>query len=767
LPAFSYQVSSTADTTVPTSPSNVSATALGAASAKLTWQAGTDNTGVAGYKILQNNSSIYYPTSTSYIIRGLLPSTTYSYTIQTFDHKWNLSAPVTVSLTTPAIADTVAPSPAGNVNITSITDHSLTLSWSPAHDNVGVICYLVSGPFLRSNDCITPTGTTYSFASNSIPAFYKGAYNVVAFDADGNLSQSDSIFATTALPGDPSAPTAPQQLYIAYHTINGTMLTWQPSTDDKTIAGYNIYRGCCKIAFTTNMNSYFDPIPQIAFYRAQAVDSDGSLSPLINTSGFEVNGGGSAGNTTPPAASIVSPAAGATLSGTVTLQSTTTDTASTVSQVQYFIDGKFVNISSISSAFPLTIDTTRYSDGPHWLLVEALDLAGNAGTSGPINVTFNNNGNTQPADTTPPTVSITSPASGATVSGSQTVAANASDNAAVSKVDFLVDGSLAASDTSSPYGFSWDTTKITNGSHSLTANAYDSSNNVSSSSVVVNTSNGDTTPPSAPTSLRATAAAYNQVNLSWNPSTDNVGVSGYYIVKGGTTIAQTTGTGTGFTDSTVNASTSYSYQVMAYDAAGNSSALSNIVSVITPSVPDTTAPSTPVNLTAVAVSSSQVNLSWNPSTDNIGVSAYDIYRNSSKVASVSGATTNFGDAALAASTSYSYYVVARDAAGNSSVTSNTVTAATQPNPPATTGNLSGTVSSSKGGSLPGATISIRYSGSNHSFSSDSLGNYFINSIPPGSYTVKYTKSGFTSKSLTVSITASTTTTENVMLVSRK
>jgi chitodextrinase len=759
-------VSSAADTTVPTSPSNVSATPLGAASAKLIWQAGADNTGVAGYKILQNNSVIYYVTSTSYTLTGLLPSTTYSYTIQTFDHKWNLSAPVTASLTTPAIIDTVAPTPAGNVNITT-TDHSFSISWSPAHDNVGVTCYLVYGIFGDSNNCITPTNSTATITSNNVPSFYKGSYSIVALDSDGNLSQSNATYATTALPGDPSAPTMPQQLYLAYHTINGTMLTWQPSTDDKTIAGYNIYRGCCKIAFTTNTNSYFDPIPQTAFYRAQAVDSDGSLSPLLNTSGFLVSAGGTAGNTTPPSASITSPSAGATLSGTVTLQSTTTDTASTVSQVQYFIDGKFVNFSSTSSAFPLTIDTTKYSDGPHWLLAEAIDLAGNAGSSGPINVTFNNNGNTQPADTIPPAVSITSPVSGATVSGSQAVSADASDNVAVAKVDFMVDGSLAASDTSSPYGFAWDTTKLTNGSHTLTANAYDSSNNVSSSSVVVNVSNGDTSSPSTPTGLSASAAAYNQVNLAWSASTDNVGVAGYYIVRNGTTMAQTSGAGTSFTDSTVNASTTYAYQVMAHDAAGNSSALSNTASVTTPSVPDTTAPSAPINLTAAAVSSSQVNLSWSPSTDNIGVIAYDIYRNSSKVASVSGATTSFGDAALAASTSYSYYVMARDAAGNPSLASNTATATTQPNPPATTGNLSGTVFSSKGSSLPGATVSLKFGGANHSYGTDLLGNYYIASIPAGSYSVKYTKSGFTSQTQTISITSATTASRNVTLISRK
>src|SRR5206468_12630419 len=74
------------------------------------------------------------------------------------------------------------------------------------------------------------------------------------------------------------------------------------------------------------------------------------------------------------------------------------------------------------------------------------------------------------ADTTPPSVSISAPASGATVSGSVTVSASASDNIGVAGVQFLVDGAnLGAEDTSSPYSVSWNTTTVGNGSHTLTA----------------------------------------------------------------------------------------------------------------------------------------------------------------------------------------------------------------------------------------------------------------------------------------------------------
>lgn len=87
-------------------------------------------------------------------------------------------------------------------------------------------------------------------------------------------------------------------------------------------------------------------------------------------------------------------------------------------------------------------------------------------------------------DTQAPTVSITAPSSGATVSGTTAVTASASDNVGVSRVEFYLDGGLQATDTSSPYSWSWDTTAASNGSHSLTAKAYDAAGNVGTSSAV-------------------------------------------------------------------------------------------------------------------------------------------------------------------------------------------------------------------------------------------------------------------------------------------
>jgi len=94
-------------------------------------------------------------------------------------------------------------------------------------------------------------------------------------------------------------------------------------------------------------------------------------------------------------------------------------------------------------------------------------------------------------DTTPPTVSLTAPSAGATVSGTVSVTATASDNVAVASVQFQLDGAnLGSLDTTAPYSVSWDTTTASNGSHTLRAIATDTSNNsTTSASVTVQVSN--------------------------------------------------------------------------------------------------------------------------------------------------------------------------------------------------------------------------------------------------------------------------------------
>src|SRR5258708_3184890 len=120
-----------------------------------------------------------------------------------------------------------------------------------------------------------------------------------------------------------------------------------------------------------------------------------------------------------------------------------------------------------------------------------------------------------PPDTTPPTVSISSPAAGATVSGTGVfITANASDNVGVAGVQFKLDGvNLGPEDTTAPYSIIWDTTTATNGSHTITALARDTPNNTATSSpVAVTVSNG--LPPSFDFSMSNTGAVTISVGSS-------------------------------------------------------------------------------------------------------------------------------------------------------------------------------------------------------------------------------------------------------------
>ena len=122
--------------------------------------------------------------------------------------------------------------------------------------------------------------------------------------------------------------------------------------------------------------------------------------------------------------------------------------------------------------------------------------------------------------------------------------------------------------------------------------------------------------------MSGTGVSISQVNLSVDASTDMVGVTGYKVFRNGVQVG--TSAMTSFQDTGLTVNTAYSYTVSAYDAAGNNSALSAPASVSTQT--DTTPPSVPANLAAQVVSSTQINLSWNASTDNVGVVGYNIYR---------------------------------------------------------------------------------------------------------------------------------------------
>ena len=176
--------------------------------------------------------------------------------------------------------------------------------------------------------------------------------------------------------------------------------------------------------------------------------------------------------------------------------------------------------------------------------------------------------------------------------------------------------------------------------------------------------------PAVPTGLQLTLAA-KSINLTWNAVTDNAGVTGYDVYRNGSLLA--TAAGPSYSDTTVVPGTTYTYAVAAFDAAGNVSAPSATESM---AFSDTTPPTQPTKL-ALTPATTSIALKWTASTDNVGVSGYRIYRGSTLIATVKGNVTTYTSTGLKANTTYSYHLVAFDAAGNLSKASATVSAKTK------------------------------------------------------------------------------------------
>ncbi|MDY7229088.1 glycosyl hydrolase family 18 protein [Hyalangium rubrum] len=177
----------------------------------------------------------------------------------------------------------------------------------------------------------------------------------------------------------------------------------------------------------------------------------------------------------------------------------------------------------------------------------------------------------------------------------------------------------------------------------------------------------DTQAPTVPSNLSAPSKSTTSVSLSWNASTDNVGVTGYDVYRG-TTLAGSTG-GTSFTVNGLTASTPYSFSVKAKDAAGNVSASSSTLSVTTNASGGTcaTAPSVPSGLSSPSKSSTSVNLAWTAAAagTNCTIAGYDIYSGTTRVAQTSGTGTSFSVGGLNPNTSYTFSIAARNEFGAS------------------------------------------------------------------------------------------------------
>ena len=288
-----------------------------------------------------------------------------------------------------------------------------------------------------------------------------------------------------------------------------------------------------------------------------------------------------------------------------------------------------------------------------------------------------------------PVATVTAPTSGSTVGGTNvTLSAIAvpSQGNTISQVQFQVDGANVGSPvTTSPYNYAWDSTSVSDGSHTITAIATDSgSRQGTSAGVIVTVRN---TPPVLSNGSPSGTLPYGTTSATLTLTTDE-NATCKYDTTSGTAYASmpntftTTGSANQSTSITgLSSGNSYSYYVRCQDTLGNTDSVDYLITFNISSGGgggggsiDVTPPSIPTHLSALAVSQTEIDLSWAASTDNVGVTGYHVYRNGAAIATTQ--VTHYNDSVLQPSTTYSYSVSAYDAASNVSAQSSPVSATT-------------------------------------------------------------------------------------------
>jgi hypothetical protein len=579
----------------------------------------TDNVGVSKIEFYVNGVLQATDSMTPYLFSwnaSALTAGVYTISAKAHDAAGNVAQSGNVSVTvvndtTPPIVSVTAPG--NNATVSGIV--AITAS---AGDNVGVskVEFYENGVLLSATN-VAP----YIYNWNTTMATNGGhTLTAKAYDAAGNVGQSSTETVTVNNPvADTTVPTTAITSPANNATVSGTVSVNASASDNVAVSKVEFYvNGTLKgtvtaapFSFSWNTTSVTNNSYTLT---AKAYDVAGNVG---QSSTVTVTVNNPVPDTTPPSIAIGSPANNTTLSTTTTVTATASDNVG-VSKVEFYVNGTLQSTDS-TTPYSFSWNTTAVAYGTYTLTAKAYDAANNVATSSAVTVNVSN----PVIDTTPPTVAITSPASGTTVSGTVTVAASATDNVAVSKVEFYVNGTLKVTDTASPYAYSWDTVSATNGSFTLTAKAYDAAGNVGQSSTVTVTINNpvtDTTPPiTSITSPTIGATVSGTVSVATSTA-DNVAVTKVEFYVNGALFATDTTAPFGFSwDTTATADGAYDLTIKAYDAAGNigqsakvSVTVSNLaVTILNPTDGSTASGTTTVTTTTKGKSTSKVDLHIN------------------------------------------------------------------------------------------------------------------------------------------------------------
>lgn len=328
------------------------------------------------------------------------------------------------------------------------------------------------------------------------------------------------------------------------------------------------------------------------------------------------------GDSTPPTVAVTSPSSGAVLTSSTNLTATASD-ASGVSGVTFSVGSTAIAGTLSGGNWIATFDPTTVSNGSYSVTATATDTWGNTATSAAVSVTV------QTVDTAPPTVSITSPSSGAVLGKSVQLAATAADNTAVTSVYFKIGTSatkLPATQSGDTWTTTYDASGLKNGTYSLYAVAADAAGNTTTSAPVsVSVKNGDITPPTVSVTAPSSGTVVSSTTTLTATATDDNYVNSVSFTVGSTVLA---GTNTGSSwaasfDTSKVTNGSYSVTATAVDGSGNSSTSAAVSFTVKNS--DVTAPTATVTSPTKGAVLSGVATATAVAADNVGVTAVAFY----------------------------------------------------------------------------------------------------------------------------------------------
>jgi chitodextrinase len=264
------------DAQPPTVPGGLSVQSSTQTSVTLAWNPATDNVGVAGYGAYQDSVRAGQTAQTNYTFTGLSCGTSATFGVDAYDAAGNRSAQASVVASTSSCPDTQAPSQPTGLTLTGRTTSSLSVTWPTSTDNVGVVGY---GVYKTGTRVGTASSTNYTVTGLVCGTSY--TIGVDAYDAAGNRStQATATLATSSCP-DTQPPSTPTNLSPSGATQTSLNLSWSPSSDNVSVAGYNVYANGTQVASTAGTSYTVNNLTCGTSYTlaVEAYDGAGNRSP--------------------------------------------------------------------------------------------------------------------------------------------------------------------------------------------------------------------------------------------------------------------------------------------------------------------------------------------------------------------------------------------------------------------------------------------------------------------------------------------------------